>query len=124
LLAQHDGPAVARIAITGPCHHSGGTTMTATRETTRPEHQEQWLAARMLCQAAVVRQLLIPAPDRQAVAWKRRMAKRWRFTGEEGAEVAAAIAADEQWFYEHRLRRSLFKPFRLEWCHHFYPTSL
>jgi hypothetical protein len=62
-----------------------------------------------LWRAALVKQILTPAPDAAAVAWKRAQlrAENYRYSGVKPERLQSAIDADVEWLEAHPSRRSI-----------------
>jgi hypothetical protein len=58
---------------------------------------------------ALVAQLLTPAPDMNAITWKRGQLRdrQWRFTSTTDKQIERAIADDIAWLERHPTRKSL-----------------
>ena len=65
-----------------------------------------------LWRAALVKQLLTPAPDISAVTWKRAQlpGKQYAHVGVKRERIELAIAADAEWLAAHPTRRSIAAP--------------
>jgi hypothetical protein len=70
---------------------------------------DEWTELVEKWRAAIVEQMLTPAPDQGAVAWKRAKlgAEQWKYTGAKRERLERAIEADVEWLAAHPTRKSI-----------------
>ena len=71
-------------------------------------YKEHWRLVE-LWRAALVKQLLTPAPDLGAVTWKRTQLadEQYKHVGVKRERIELAIAADAEWLAAHPTKRSI-----------------